>query len=114
MDIDIKIQWHSPDQMFAAVLVRDGKEWYLDGALVGMGSMPDKAVAELLELARYLVIEGENFLTDGPLSLEDRIWLFKVLDQGALANGDRMYVAIREANGGQDPYRMKPYLMDPQ
>jgi hypothetical protein len=29
---------HSPDCMWAAVLVRDGEPWFLDGALVGMGA----------------------------------------------------------------------------
>jgi hypothetical protein len=105
-NIDIRIQWHSPDQVYAAVLVRDGQEWYLDGALVGMASAPWDAVHALMEQAQVLVLQGENFLTDGPISLEDRIWLFKLLDQGSVHNvNEQMYAAIRTANGGKDPYR---------
>jgi hypothetical protein len=103
-DIDIKLQWHSPDRAWVAVFVRDGLEWYLDGALVGMASTPPQAVAELLAMAQHLVVNGENFLTSGPLSLADRIWLFKLLDIGDESGTEPMYVAIREANGGKDPY----------
>lgn len=102
-DIDVKIQWHSPDQVFAAVFVRDGAEWHLDGALVGLSSRPSIAVDELIGLACYLVVEGENFLTDGPITLSDRLWLFRLLDQGTIAN-DEMYAAVRKATGGRDPY----------
>jgi hypothetical protein len=103
-DIDVKLQWHSPDSVFAAVLVRDGEPWYLDGALVGLSGDPGDAVAELIEQAIHMVTTGESFLTDGEIELGDRIWLFKLMDQGSLAN-DEMYAAIRAANGGKDPYR---------
>jgi hypothetical protein len=103
-DIDIQLQWHSPDQCFAAVLMRDGEAWYLGGALVGMGA-PGEAVDNLLDQAFHLVVVGENFLTEDPISLEDRLWLFKLLD-GRIDSkvNDEMYQAVRAANGGKDPY----------
>jgi hypothetical protein len=106
-DIDVKLQWHSPDLAWAAVFMRDGEPWYLDGALVGMvESTPGDAVTELLAIAQHLVITGENFLTEGQIALADRIWLFKLLDvaQGGTVD-DEMYSAIRAANGGVDPYQ---------
>lgn len=103
-DIDVKIQWHSPDSVFAAVLVRDGEPWYLNGALVGMSGDPGDAVAELIEQAIHMVTTGESFLIEGQIEPEDRIWLFKLMDQGSLSN-EEMYAAIRQANGGKDPYR---------
>lgn len=103
MDIDIKLQWHSPDEVFAAVLMRDGEPWFLNGALVGMSGDPGDAVAEVIEQAIHLVTHGESFLIEGEIELPDRIWLFKLLDQGSLAS-DEMYAAVREANGGKDPY----------
>jgi len=102
-DIDVKLQWHSPDRVFAAVLVRDGEPWYLNGALVGMSGDPGDAVAELIEQAIHMVTTGESLLMEGEIELADRIWLFKLLDQGSLAN-DTMYAAVRDANGGVDPY----------
>lgn len=104
--IDIRIQWHSPDSVFCAVFVRDGQEWFLNGALTGMESQPGDAVQQLIEEAQHLVIHGENALTDGLIPLEDRIWLFKLLDQGSeFKINEQMYAAIRSANGGKDPYR---------
>jgi hypothetical protein len=81
-ELDIRVQWHSPDGAFAAVLLRDGEPWFLDGACVGMGRTRGDAVNELAGIARYLVVHGENFLTDGPLSLADREWLFRVTADG--------------------------------
>jgi hypothetical protein len=43
-DMDIRLQYHSPDEAWAATFVRDGEPWFLDGALVGMGSEPSEAV----------------------------------------------------------------------
>jgi hypothetical protein len=106
-DMDIRLQYHAPDRAFAAVFLRDGQEWYLEGALVGMASSPAGAVAELLATAQELVINGELPLGD-QLPLEDRLWLFKLLDIPDLADWDtsqEMYAAIRAANGGKDPYR---------
>jgi hypothetical protein len=104
-DIDVKLQWHSPESCWAAVLMRDGEPWYLNGALVGFASQAGDAVTDLLRSATHLVEFGENFLTDRQVSLEDRVWLFKLLDRGNRVNDiDRMYQAIREANGGKDPY----------
>lgn len=92
-NLDLRIQWHSPDSMFAAVFLRDGAEWYLEGSLVGMGSTPDEAVADLLEVAEYLVINGANFLSEATVSIEDRTWLFEKLDFGT--DNDEMYKALR-------------------
>jgi hypothetical protein len=109
-DIDIRLQYHSPDRAFVAIFLRDGEEWYLEGVLVGMASSPAGAVAELLATAQELVIKGELPLGD-QLSLADRLWLFKHLDIPDLADWDtaqEMYAAIRVANGGVDPYRLRP------
>jgi hypothetical protein len=78
-DLVIKAQWHSPDSAWAAVLVRDDVDWYLNGALVGMGPTAADAVAELTGLARHLVIEGCNFLCRH-LPMADREWLAALLD----------------------------------
>ncbi len=79
-DLDIRIQWDSSDLMFAAVLLREGKEFHLNRALVGMGSTKGQAVDDLVDLARHLVIEGNSLRTEGQISLEDRRWLFSILD----------------------------------
>lgn len=94
--LDVRIEWHAPDLMFAAGLLRDGKPWSLDGALVGMGGTPVSALADLIGIARYLIIHGENMLTDGPVPLAAREWLFRLLDTGHDGH-DEMYQAIREA-----------------
>jgi hypothetical protein len=109
-DIDIKIQYHSPDQAFAAVFIRNGEPWYLDGALVGMASTPAQAVADLLDIAQHLVLQGENFLTQGAvISLEDRKWLFSLLDGwGDWNTLQEMYVAVRRAEEEKTiPYVVK-------
>ena len=99
--MDLRIQWHSPDQAHAAIFLRDGEEWYLDGALVGMGSTPDLAVEDLLGIAKHLVIHGQNALLaswrdkGGLLPLADREWLFDLLDPGS--DDDEMYAALRAA-----------------
>ena len=102
-DLNIRCQWHSPDRLWAAVFVRDGEEWYLEGALVGMGKDPAEAVEDLWFHAEEFVFDGYNPLHPEKIPVEDRIWLFKFYDyRGA---SDHMYAAIREANGGVDPYR---------
>jgi hypothetical protein len=102
-ELNIIIQWHLPEQMFAAVLVRDGEPWYLGGALVGTASAPRSAVGDLLEQVDYLVRYGENHLTEGPISEEDRRWLFKLLDKGNDTTAmQARYVAMRDA-GFDDP-----------
>jgi hypothetical protein len=104
-DIDIKVQWHSPDLVWAAVLVRDGEPWFLNGALVGLHANISGAVAELLGLMKHLIIHGENFLTEGEIPLEDRIWMFKLLDGGiGDEENSEMYLAILGANNDKDPY----------
>lgn len=93
--IPLLVQWHSPDSCFAAVLVRDGKPWYLNGSAVGMGSTRGEAVDDLCGILQYLVIHGANFLTENPLPLHDRKWLFALLDPGS--QDDEMYRALRDA-----------------
>ena len=79
-NFDVRVQWHQPDQHFAAVLMRDGQEWYLNGALVGMGSTRGEAVEDLVGIAAYLVVHGINFLMAVKLPVADRLWLFELLD----------------------------------
>jgi hypothetical protein len=95
-DIDIRLQPNPPDQTWCAVFMRDGEPWILDGACVGISGAPHAAVDELLKIAEWLVIHGENFLTDGPIPLADREWLWCLLDQGSLATDD-MYLAMQQA-----------------
>jgi hypothetical protein len=95
----IEIQWHAPDLMYAAALWRDGEPWFLDGALVGMAASRVGAVDELIAAARHLVIEGENYLTEGQIPLADRQWLFRLLDPGDTT--DDMYAALRQAEARQ-------------
>lgn len=96
--VDLRVQWHSPDQVWAAVFMRDGQEWYLDGKLVGMDASGTVggSVEDLIEQAAYLIEEGENFL--GDVTLEDRVWLFSVLD-GTLdpTLNQRLYRVLRDA-----------------
>ena len=94
-DFTVKVEFHSPDAVFVAGFLRDGEPWILNGALVGMGGTREEAVTSLTGIARYLVLNGENFLTDAQLPLADRQWLFAVLDQGPL--DDEMYAALRAA-----------------
>lgn len=92
-NLDIRIQWHSTDSVWAAVFLRDGEPWFLEGALVGMGSTRGEAVTDLCEIAKYLVTHGANFLSEYMVSVEDRVWLFDKLDFGD--TDDEMYKAIR-------------------
>ena len=78
----VQVEWSHDDQAFAAALVRDGEPWYLDGALVGMGTTREQAVTDLTGIARHLVITGANYLTSGPLPVPDRRWLLAVLGDG--------------------------------
>jgi hypothetical protein len=95
--MEIRLEYHSPDRVWAAVLLRSGQPWFLDGALVGMGADPAKAVADLTGIARYLVIHGKNALTE-ELSVGDREWLFSLLGQGAPGDYE-MREAMRTARG---------------
>lgn len=81
-EFTVQVQWHAPDQMFAAAFLRDGQPWFLNGALVGVGSTRGAAVDNLADAARHLVTYGENYLTSQPLSLPDREWLFSLLVGG--------------------------------
>jgi hypothetical protein len=99
---DVRVEWHAPDVAFAAVFLRDGQPWFLDGALVGMAGSRGGAVDDLVGIARHLVTHGENFLTDMPLSLPDREWLFGLLDAGPDPH-DEMYSAIRQAREAAAP-----------
>lgn len=104
-NLDVRVQWHAPDAVFAAVFLRDGEPWVLNGALVGLASTRGRAVDDLMGLAAYLVVHGENFLTDVPIGIEDREWLFDHLDWGGQTFGDpgdtvtndQMYTALRDA-----------------
>ena len=91
-----EIQWRSPDGMFAAALLRDGQPWFLDGALIGMGATRGAAIDDLVQIASYLVVHGENGLASQPLSLADREWLFTLLDCDADPNLE-MHAAIQAA-----------------
>lgn len=93
-NLDVRIQYHSPDSVWAAVFLRNGEPWFLDGAMVGMGSTRGEAVDDLVEIAKYLVVNGENFLTEAVMSVEDRTWLFDKLDFADF--DDEMYKAIRD------------------
>lgn len=94
-EFTVQFQWHAPDAMFAAGILRDGQPWILNGALVGMGATREQALGDLVGTARQLVVEGQNFLTSAPLTLADREWLFAVLEPGE--RNDAMYRALREA-----------------
>lgn len=96
-EMDLRVEWSGDDSAWAAVLIRDGEPWYLDGALVGMESTPAGAVTDLLGIARHLVMEGSNFLMRDkpPLSAEDRRWLFTLTDVGV--SDDLAYQAVRNA-----------------
>lgn len=97
-EMNVLIQWHAPDLMFTAVFVRGGEPWYLDGALVGMATTADQALTDLLDNADWLVREGESFLTNGPISEDDRAWLFELLDKGNDIKAiQARYVAMRVA-----------------
>lgn len=91
----VEIQWHQPDQAYAAVLLRDGQPWYLGGALVGMGTTPGAAVQSLTDLARFLVIHGINYLTVEPLPLADREWLYGLFGTGP--GNHEIWQALRAA-----------------
>jgi hypothetical protein len=91
----VEVQWHGPDQAFAAGFLRDGRPWILNGALTGMASTPGDAVTALIKIADHLAIHGQNDLTEGPISLADREWLFSQLDPGS-GSGER-YAAIMAA-----------------
>lgn len=73
----VRIEYHSPDQHWVAVLERDGEPWFLEGGLVGFGSTPGNAVEELLGVAGYLIDHGENFLVT--MTDADRAWLTREL-----------------------------------
>jgi hypothetical protein len=96
-EFTVKVEWDAAEQMFAAAFLRDGRPWFLNGALVGTGSTRGAAVDNLADAARYLVAHGENYLTSQPLPLPDREWLFSVLDHGD-ANIE-MHAALHAARG---------------
>jgi hypothetical protein len=92
-----------PEPDFAAVFDRDGRGWYWDGTLVGMGDTPGMAVDDLRDLARHLVVRGGGaygILRDeggNQISLEDRRWLFSMLDDESDAMYEAMFDAMRFA-----------------
>jgi hypothetical protein len=96
-EMDLRVEWSGDDGAWAAVFIRDGQPWWLDGALMGMAATPPKALEELLGVARHLVVEGSNFLMQDkpPLSAADRRWLFNLTDVGV--SDDVAYQAVRNA-----------------
>jgi hypothetical protein len=97
MNYRIEVQWDASEQMFFAAFVRDDRVWFLDGACTGSGVCPSDAVLDLIGIAEYLVINGQNFLTGGEISIEDRKWLHSMLDQGNdITSQEIMYLAIRQ------------------
>jgi len=94
--MEVRLEYHSPDRVWVAVLLRAGQPWFLDGALVGMAATQGKAVEDLTGIARHLVIHGENALLDGPLSLGDREWLLAVLGPADTEMLDAMHAARGE------------------
>ena len=95
-EMDLHVDWSGNDGAYAAVFIRDGQPWWLDGALVGMDTTPGGAVTQLLALARHLVMEGSNYLMEGRvLSAKDRRWLFDLTDVGV--SDDLAYAAVRKA-----------------
>jgi hypothetical protein len=99
-EFDVRIQWHEPAARFAAVLLRDGQPWPLRGALVGMGTTRDAAVADLAGIGRHLVVHGANELSGGPIGAEDRQWLACVLDSGAAMDQPVFRAAWEAAQSG--------------
>jgi hypothetical protein len=93
----VEVQYSSDAGVYAAGLIRNGEPWILGGALVGMRADRGQAVTVLIEMARHLVIEGENGLTDGQVPLTDREWLFHLLDGDV--GSHEMYVALKAAGG---------------
>lgn len=96
-EMDLRVEWSGDDSAWAAVFIRNGEPWFLDGTLMGMESTPAKAVEDLLGVARHLVVEGSNFLMQDkpPLSAKDRRWLFNLTDVGV--SDDLAYQAVRNA-----------------
>jgi hypothetical protein len=87
----IQVDWHAPDQAFAAVFLRDGIPWYLSGLLVGMAPTRGGAVENLTERACWLIEHGHPDVT-----LADRAWLLAVLDTGT-PRYDRFRAALAAA-----------------
>jgi len=97
--VNIRIQYHQPDQCFAAIFVKDGKAWYHDGLLVGMSFSAWEAVEDLYQMAAGVVLHG-NVGTGEEFALDDRAWLFREVLDARWPNAEEnqaMYVALREA-----------------
>lgn len=101
--MDVRFEYDPDARGWAAVLLRDGEPWFLDGALVGMGRYPDEAVKELDGIVRHLVTHGRNFLTPTLLSLEDRKWLWEQIDPQQLDN--LMWGLIRNLEASKERTR---------
>lgn len=106
--MDIHIEYSPSDQVWMAGFIRDGEWFILDGKLAGAGGLPSEAVWDLVAEAHYLVVHGENAISNGPIDIADRIWLFKLLDQMPEENQAR-YAAMRTTLG-QDPHTYAPTL----
>lgn len=103
-ELTIKAQWSDPDMAWAAALTRDGADYDLNGALVGMAGDLPGAVEELHGLARHLVIEGGNYLCKH-LPLPDRLWLADAIDPRNQDTGMRVALnaAVNATLHGLDP-----------
>jgi hypothetical protein len=80
------------------MFMRDGQPWSLGGSVVGRHTRRGEAVDDLIRAATDLVTDGETSLTQGQISLDDRRWLFSLLDQGSDPEiREKMYMALRLA-----------------
>jgi hypothetical protein len=104
LTLDIRIEWGTDDRYWFAGFMRDGESFVLDGALTGAGATPDRAVKSLLEIADYLVRNGENGMTNGPISVADRTWLFKLLDNPHLVGSNQARYQAMWDLLSHDPY----------
>ena len=108
-----RVEYHTPDQLWVAVWMRDGEPWFLNGALVGMGTTQGQAVDDLLGCSAYLVLHAENSLMENPpLPLSDRLWMYRMMSFGSHNYGyedapiteQAMYEALR-AEGVEHPWQ---------
>jgi hypothetical protein len=88
--MDVRIEWDTGEEAFAAGLLRDGEPWILGGALVGMGVTRAEALGDLAGCAAWLAATGTNYLLDGELGAPDRAWLARIVGDRELADAARL------------------------